>query len=64
MKDDVTDKPAPEENNPYYYEENGLVVFTEAFLLKRGFCCGRGCRHCPYGRKKGATEPIQKRPEE
>lgn len=41
-----------------YYMENGLIVFTEAFHLKRGFCCGRKCRHCPYdhenvkGRKK------------
>lgn len=34
-------------NNNYYYE-NGMVVFTEAFLLKRGFCCHNGCRHCPY----------------
>jgi hypothetical protein len=17
--------------------------------MKRGFCCGSGCRHCPYG---------------
>jgi len=31
-----------------YYMENGLVVFTAAFLLKRGYCCKRGCRHCPY----------------
>jgi len=32
-----------------YYFENGLMVFTEAYLLKRGYCCERGCRHCPYG---------------
>ncbi len=31
-----------------FYIENGLYVFTEAFLLKRGYCCGNGCRHCPY----------------
>lgn len=31
-----------------YYIENGLVVFTEKFHLKRGYCCGNGCRHCPY----------------
>ena len=31
-----------------YYLENGLLVFTEAFLLKRGYCCESGCRHCPY----------------
>ena len=31
-----------------YYLENGLFVFTAAYLLKRGYCCERGCRHCPY----------------
>ncbi|HTV09119.1 MAG TPA: DUF5522 domain-containing protein [Candidatus Aquilonibacter sp.] len=42
----VTDPPplAPED----YYLENGLVVFTAAYHLKRGSCCGSGCRHCPY----------------
>jgi hypothetical protein len=32
-----------------YYMENGLMVFTAAYHLKRGVCCGSGCRHCPYG---------------
>ena len=32
-----------------YYIENGLYVFTEKYLLKRGYCCQSGCRHCPYG---------------
>jgi hypothetical protein len=31
-----------------YYIENGYRVFTEAYHQKRGFCCGNGCRHCPY----------------
>jgi hypothetical protein len=31
-----------------YYVEDGLLVFTAAFLLKRGYCCESGCRHCPY----------------
>jgi len=26
----------------------GLSVFTAAFLADRGYCCGSGCRHCPY----------------
>jgi hypothetical protein len=25
------------------------VVFTAAYHLRRGYCCGNGCRHCPYG---------------
>lgn len=32
-----------------YYIENGLMVFTGEFLQRRGYCCERGCRHCPYG---------------
>ena len=26
----------------------GLSVLTARFLAERGWCCGRGCRHCPY----------------
>jgi hypothetical protein len=33
----------------YYYTAEGYVVFTEKYLLKRGYCCQNGCRHCPYG---------------
>jgi len=31
-----------------YYFDKGLMVLTEHFLEKRGYCCGNGCRHCPY----------------
>jgi hypothetical protein len=26
----------------------GLFVLTAKFLADRGYCCERGCRHCPY----------------
>ena len=26
----------------------GLFVMSAALHAQRGFCCGRGCRHCPY----------------
>lgn len=39
-----------------YYIENGCWVFTAKFLLKRGFCCRSGCRHCPYGFVREDTE--------
>jgi Family of unknown function (DUF5522) len=26
----------------------GLFVLTSRFLADRGWCCGNGCRHCPY----------------
>jgi hypothetical protein len=31
-----------------FYMENGLIVFTAAYHKRRGYCCGSGCRHCPY----------------
>jgi hypothetical protein len=41
-------KPQPAPPQPDYYFENGLLVYTAAYHLKRGYCCGSGCRHCPY----------------
>lgn len=32
----------------YYINEEGLMVLTEKYHLERGYCCGNGCRHCPY----------------
>jgi hypothetical protein len=37
-----------QEGIDFYYDENRLMVLTEAFHLKKGYCCGNGCRHCPY----------------
>ena len=31
-----------------FHFEGGLMVFTAAYHLRRGYCCGNGCRHCPY----------------
>ncbi|WP_176955989.1 DUF5522 domain-containing protein [Catalinimonas alkaloidigena] len=35
----------------YYYNEQGFLVFTAQYHLRRGYCCRSGCRHCPYGFK-------------
>jgi len=32
----------------YYINENGYVVLTEKYHLDRGYCCGNGCKHCPF----------------
>ncbi len=32
----------------FYYDDAGLMVFTQKYHLERGYCCGNGCRHCPY----------------
>lgn len=36
------------EGEDYYYNEQGYIVLTEQFHLKKGYCCGNGCKHCPY----------------
>lgn len=36
------------ENVHYYINENGYWVFTETYHKLRGYCCGNGCKHCPY----------------
>jgi hypothetical protein len=37
-----------------YYLEKGYFVFTAYYLQLQGKCCGSGCRHCPYRKKKDA----------
>ena len=38
-----------------FYREGPYVVFTRAYHLRRGSCCGSGCRHCPW---RGEGEPA------
>jgi hypothetical protein len=39
------------EEGKHYYLENNLMVFTELYLIQRGYCCKNNCRHCAYGYK-------------
>jgi len=32
----------------FYYNDNGLRVSTKAYHIRRGYCCGKGCKHCLY----------------
>jgi len=41
-------KPQFIEGEDYYYNEEGYIVLTEKYHLEKGYCCGNGCRHCPY----------------
>ena len=41
-------KPPLVEGVDYYLNEQGLMVLTKKYHLDRGYCCGNGCRHCPY----------------
>lgn len=43
----------------YYLSEEGYIIFTEKYHLKRGYCCKSGCKHCPYGFDK-KTNQIKK----
>lgn len=36
------------EGEDFYFNGQGLMVLTEKFHLRRGYCCGNGCKHCPY----------------
>jgi hypothetical protein len=49
-------------SDEFYYSKEGYIVFTEKYLLKRGYCCKNGCKHCPYGfnPKKGNFEKTTK----
>jgi Family of unknown function (DUF5522) len=39
-----------------YYREGACVVFTARYHLRRGYCCESGCRHCPYGGGRAASD--------
>lgn len=36
------------EGDDFYYDTEGYMVLTESYHIAKGFCCGYGCRHCPY----------------
>jgi hypothetical protein len=50
----MPEPPQPETQTPTelapedFYMEDGFLVFTAAYHLKRGYCCNSDCRHCPY----------------
>ena len=59
MEGGSADRMDPLVENEDYYMENGLMVVTARYLLRRGYCCDQGCRHCPYreaGRENSKPE--------
>lgn len=42
----------------FYYNEQGLIVFTAGYHVSRGYCCGNGCTHCPF-KYNPVREPTQ-----
>lgn len=56
----------PKPNEDHYWE-NGNMVMTESYHLRRGHCCKSGCRHCPYeknGQNNRTTEITAERTRE
>lgn len=43
----------------YIDPDSGLFVMTSFYLRERGYCCGNGCRHCPFDNE---TRRKAKRP--
>ena len=46
---------APED----FYMEGDTLVFTAAYHRKRGYCCGSGCRHCPWRDQQSAPAEVR-----
>lgn len=44
----------------FYMSDEGFIVFTERYHLKRGHCCKSGCKHCPYGYDKKTGRILKK----
>lgn len=45
----------------YYIEKEGLKfkIFTEKYLLERGYCCKNNCKHCPYGFRNKFSDGME-----
>lgn len=43
----------------YVDPSTGYSVMTSATLLDRGYCCGNGCRHCPYGTDEATSDAAR-----
>lgn len=44
----------------YYINEEGEFVFTRQYHIEKGYCCGFGCKHCPYNHE---NVPVSKKSE-
>ena len=49
------------EPDDFYYSPEGYIIFTAKYLLKRGYCCKNGCKHCPYGFDKAKGRLLPKK---
>lgn len=49
-------KPLFDDQEMTYFNAEGNLVMTANYLLKRGYCCGNGCLHCPFDYKNVTDE--------
>jgi hypothetical protein len=49
-------KPLFDDQEMTYFNAEGNLVMTANYLLKRGYCCGNGCHHCPFDYKNVTDE--------
>jgi 2-iminoacetate synthase ThiH len=57
----MSKKPLFDDDELFYFNENGFMVFTADYLLARGYCCGNGCKHCPFEYKNVENESLRKK---
>ncbi len=43
-------------NEDELFDPTGFVALTAEYLLTRGYCCGNGCKNCPFD-YKNVPEP-------
>ena len=58
MENNSEKRVKPKKLDPsHFYEVGNKIVFTEEYHKQRGYCCGSGCKHCPFEPKhqRGST---------
>lgn len=57
MEEDIKFNDDLHDGADFYMSPEGYRIMTESYLKERGYCCGNGCKHCPYYPKatKGNT---------
>lgn len=63
VADDTSIYPPLGPGDSYTDPATGLMVMTARYLLRRGYCCGNDCRHCPY-RSAPGDDLLPGRPDE
>jgi len=58
MFDSQYSKKNSSDEEQFYYSNDGYIIFTEKYHLRRGYCCKNKCKHCPFGFKKKGKNNI------